>query len=191
MNTQWLRSWRFLLLVAPLVVFIPGCSEAPASVEVSAHGEFVIEPNVAVGPIRAGMSTNEVIAALGEPQRRTANSLVYPKLGLAVMPGEDGTAQVVMCGDVTGISGPFVKAFKGKTGDGIGMESSREEVVKAFGEPSQVDTFPGGQQSMQYAEQGITFTLQRGKVHHMIVRLRGNPMGIPEKSVSVDVAPPR
>jgi len=92
--------------------------------------------------------------------------------------------QVVMCGDVTGINGPLVKAFTGRTKEGIGMNSSREEVIKAYGEPTSSEKFIGGIESLQYAPLGITFTLERGRVHHMIVRLRSQ-----ESDRTVNLAP--
>jgi hypothetical protein len=197
MNT---RSWLWLVFSAAVAAlsFLTACSEQPASdKEVASSAEpLLIEPNAAVGPIRAGMTTQQVVAAIGEPARRTANALVYPKLGLAVMPGPDGKAQVVMCGDVTGLQGPFVKTFRGKTATGLGMESSRQDIITAFGEPTEAETFRGGQEALRYADQGITFTLQRGKVHHMIVRLRATltPSAGPgpeTNAVAVDLAPPR
>ena len=41
---------------------------------------MLIEPRVAVGKIRAGMRTEQIVALLGEPQRRTANALNIPPL---------------------------------------------------------------------------------------------------------------
>jgi hypothetical protein len=195
MNT---RRWPWLVFLAAFgsFWFLSACTEqSGGESEVAGSTDaLLIEPNAAVGPIRAGMSTQQLVAAIGEPTRRTANALIYPKLGLAVMPGADGTAQVVMCGDVTGLQGPFVKAFRGKTSEGLGMESSREEIIKALGEPTETETFGGGQEALRYANQGITFTLQRGKVHHMIVRLYATPTPSPgpeTNAVAVDLAPPR
>jgi hypothetical protein len=194
MNT---RSWLWLVVPAALTAlfFLPACSEQPgADSEVATSADALqIEPNAGVGPIRAGMTTQQVVAAIGEPARRTANALIYPKLGLAVMPGADGTAQVVMCGDVTGLQGPFVKAFRGKTSAGLGMESTRDEIIKALGEPTEAETFRGGQEALRYADLGITFTLQQSKVHHIIVRLRAtataSPSAGPEtNAVSVDLS---
>lgn len=132
---------------------------------------MLIVPHESVGSIKASMTMAEVVAQLGEPQRRTANALEYTRLGLAVMPGPDGLVKVVMCGDVTGIGGPFVKAFTGRTREGIGMNSTREELIKALGEPTRAEKMPGNLESITYTPLGLTFTLQAGKVHHMIVRL--------------------
>src|SRR5712672_1638038 len=163
-----------------------GCSESSDETSSSANPPMVIEPNLRVGEVHAGMTVEQVVKQLGEPQRRTANALEYTRLGFAVMPGPDGVVQVVMCGDVTGINGPLVKAFTGRTREGIGMNSTRAEVIKAYGEPTSSEKFMGGIESLQYAPLGITFTLEGGRVHHMIVRLHGQES---DRTVNLRPAP--
>src|SRR5437867_4359972 len=157
-----------------LVVLGGGCSEQQEQVAGSSatNQPMAIEPNVSVGKVRAGMTVQQVLAELGEPQRKTASALEYTRLGFAILPNSNGVVQVVMCGDVTGLNGPLVKAFTGHTKEGIGMKSTREAVIKAYGEPTGSQTFPGALESLQYGPLGITFTLEGGKVHHIIVRLR-------------------
>ncbi len=184
-----ISDFRDLAVLTGAFVFLAaGCSkssEQPASGVAAAP--LVIVPDMSVGGVRAGMTMQQVVAALGEPQRRTANALEYTHLGLAVMPGPDGSAATVMCGDVTGISGPFVKVFTGRTKEGIGMYSTREDVVKAYGEPAQGQKMPGALESLQYPDLGMTFTLEAGKVHHIIVRLRGKQP--PDRTVTLEPAP--
>jgi hypothetical protein len=144
-----------------------------------------IEPLIAVGPIKAGMTTEQVIAALGEPQRRISNALEYASLGFAVLPGPDHVVQVVMCGDVTGINGPFVARFTGRTPEGIGMNSTREELHKELGKPTSGESSPQGRESLNYAEKGLTFALEGGKVHHITVRLSATNA----PPTSIEVAP--
>lgn len=160
-----------------------GCSERSDQRASATNPPMLIEPNLSVGKIRSGMTVQQVIAQLGEPQRRTANSLEYTGLGLAVMPDAQGVVQVVMCGDVTGINGPFAKAFTGRTKEGIGMYSTREQLLKAYGQPSQDSKMAGGLESLQYQPLGITFTLESGKVHHMIVRLKSSEE--PDRTVTL------
>jgi len=135
------------------------------------------------------MNVPQVVAELGEPQRRTPTSLEYPRLGLAVMPDTNGDVQAVMCGDVTGIKGPFVKAFTGRTKEGIGMHSTRAEVLRAYGEPASSEKFAGTLESLKYPSLGITFTLEEGKVHHMIIRLGGAQE--PDRTVTLEPAIPK
>jgi hypothetical protein len=101
------------------------------------------------------------------------------------MPDTNGIVQVVMCGDVTGINGPLVKAFTGRTREGIGMKSTREEVIKAFGEPSGTERFPGAIESLNYDRLGLTLTLESAKVHHLIVRIRSEP----DRTIKLEPAP--
>src|SRR5512133_659262 len=99
---------------AVLLLAIIGCSQKQGRPEVAPESH-AIEPRVCVGMVKTGMTVDQVIGLLGEPQRRTANALEYTRLGFAVMPGPDKVVQVVMCGDVTGCNGPLVKVFRGRT----------------------------------------------------------------------------
>jgi hypothetical protein len=187
MKAEWMTSG-----VVVLAVLLAGgsCSEKPSEAAAGvagANSTLLIEPNIAVGPVRAGMTVEQVVAELGEPQRRPSNSLEYTRLGLAVMPGPDGKVQVVMCGDVTGINGPFAKAFTGRTKEGIGMYSTREEIIRAYGDPTASEKMRGGLESLQYEPLGMTYTLEDGKVHHMIVRLRGPQQ--PNRTVTLEPTP--
>ena len=161
-----------------------GCSERADQKTRALAEPLTIEPNMAVGPVRAGMRIQDLTTQLGEPERRTANAWEYTHLGFAAMPGPDGIVHVVMCGDVTGLGGPLVKAFTGRTKEGIGLGSTREELLKAYGEPSSIEKFRGGTESIRYDSLGITFTLEAGKVYHMIVRLGG--AAEPDRTVSLD-----
>src|SRR5262245_54876657 len=172
MNTHRFASILTIVSASLLTVLVASCSdETPAPLQTTTNPSMVIEPRESVGRIRAGMKVADVIAAYGEPQRRTANALSYPRLGFAVMPGPDEVVQVVMCGDVTGPNGPLVKAFTGRTKQGIGMGSTREQIIAAYGEPSETQQLISRRQVLKYNDLGITFSLERGAVHHMIVRL--------------------
>jgi hypothetical protein len=164
-----------------------GCSDSSEPQGGPANAQIQIEPNVAVGPIRAGMTVPEIITRLGQPERRTANALEYTHLGFAVMPNANGIVQVVMCGDVTGINGPLVKAFTGRTKEGIGLTSTREDLLKAYGAPSSSEEMRGGTESLRYDALGITFTLEANKVYHLIIRL-AEPQE-PDRSVTLEPAP--
>jgi hypothetical protein len=149
-----------------------GCSDRADQAASNSSLPLTIEPGVAVGPVHAGMRMQDVVAKLGEPERRTANALEYTHRGFAVMPGSDGTARVVMCGDVTGFNRP------------LGLGSTRADLLKAYGEPTSSEKLPGGTESIRYNPMGMTFTLEAGKVYHMIVRLQGAPE--PDWTVSLE-----
>ena len=178
-----------------IIFQIGGCSKEPGSsglTQSQTNAPLLIEPNASVGAVRAGMTIAQLKAELGPPQRTTPNSLQYPRLGFAVIPDADGKIQVVMCGDVTGPGGPYAKAFSGRTKEGIGMFSTHEQVVTAYGPPDSSERFIGGVESMKYSALGITFTLERGKVYHMIVHLGENPQpqSPPDNAVTIDLKPP-
>lgn len=177
------RAASVLFTLGSMLLPLAGCSERSEPAGSANNAPMVIEPNLQVGEIHSGMTVQQVVARLGEPQRRTANSWEYTRLGLALMADGDGIVQVVMCGDVTGINGPFTKAFTGRTKEGIGMYSTRADVLKAYGEPSEAKKLAGGLESFQYKPIGITFTLEGGKVHHMIVRLGG--LQQPDRTVNL------
>jgi len=181
MNCPWLMSkpgisCAMALFVGALLLCDAGCSDQSEGSSSAQNPPMVIDPHISVGKVRAAMTVDQVIAELGKPERRTATALEYSRLGLAVLPGSNGPVQVVMCGDVTGINGPFVKAFTGRTKEGIGMNSTRDEVIKAYGEPTSSEKFIGGIESLQYAPLGLTLTLEGSKVHHMIVRLQNQEL---------------
>ncbi len=131
----------------------------------------LIVPGASVGKVRKGMMTNEVEAVLGKPDKWQGRIMVYDQsLGMSVSQGKTGV-MVVFCGDSM-LKYPGVKKFKGRTKEGIGMESSREEVIKAFGQPTKAQPWNSGQEQLEYKALGLTFTLEAGKVINIIVDFR-------------------
>jgi RNA polymerase sigma factor (sigma-70 family) len=132
---------------------------------------MLVVPGESVGKVQKGMTTNEVEAVLGKPERWQGKIMIYDKrLGMSVIQGKSGV-MVVFCGDSM-LKYPGVKAFKGRTKEGIGMESSREAVIKAFGQPTTAKPWNLGQEELEYKNLGLTFTLEAGKVINIIVDFR-------------------
>jgi hypothetical protein len=174
MNTQ---SIAFRVGTLAVAVFIAGagCSDGskPSTNSPSAsETSIVIEPGVGVGKVRAGMTVQQVVAELGEPDSKTGHVLNYVRSGFSVVPNRDGVVRVVMCGDSLGIGTALVKAFKGRTKEGIGMNSGRAEVIQAYGEPTESDHSDPGHEALKYGSLGLKFTLQNDKVHHIVVDFR-------------------
>ncbi len=164
-------------------VFGIGCSKKPnheSNNNISISDTILaIDPGVCVGNVHKGMTIDQVVEKLGEPTQRSAFILEYPQFGFSVMFGKKNTALVVFCGDASGLpNSPLVKAFTARTKEGIGMGSSREDIVKVYGETKDTIPLPPGEQnlpgrdSLVYKRLGLTFSLVDDKVHHIIVDFR-------------------
>jgi uncharacterized lipoprotein YehR (DUF1307 family) len=152
----------FVILCAAIVVFtLAGCKKdapAPDSEDetaaspsedpvVEASEAFVIELGVGVGPVRFGMSKEEVIKHLGQPDKgieelgqdtvrldyissRGLNFGLYPTVGV----------NYIKCysKEYPGIS--RITTFVERTKKGIAMGASRNQIVTAYGEPNRTDS---------------------------------------------------
>ena len=163
-------------IAATIVIVTTSCSDSAKpgpSGQVNSNTPISVEPGVGVGEVRAGMSMDEVIAQLGKPDGKSGSRhLEYRQLGFAVGFGRDGAVNVVMCGNSTGVNDSLAKAFTGRTKEGLGLGSSRADVVKAYREPSEVEKGPTARETLKYRPLGLTFSLLEGKVYHMIVDFR-------------------
>ena len=54
--------------------------------------------------------------------------------------------------------------FKGHPKEGIGIGSSRVEVIKAFGPPAKASSDQPGWESLKYTDRGLILALKEGKV---------------------------
>ncbi len=181
----FLHRWQRWFVLAGLTLVLAGCSESkPPAGNVE---PMLIQPRVAVGKVHAGMTVDQVITAIGEPKRRTQTALTYPEYGLAVMHDQQGRIVAVLGGDVMGPNGPFAAAFGGRTKEGVGMNSTSEEIIAAFGEPEARERTGPRIESIRYPRQGLSFTLERNRVYHVIVRLGEEA---PSESITLDLAPP-
>lgn len=164
-----------MLLVGGMATLaLSGGSPKTNAKAVPAEDSFLIVPGASVGKVRKGMSIPEVIASLGEPDSRQGLILNYQRHGFSVVPSRDNVVRVVMCGDAGISDSPLVKAFKARTKEGIGMGSTRAEVLKAFGAPTSTKPWGAGQEQLTYQALGLKFTIEAGKVFHIVVQL-GQP----------------
>ena len=113
-----------------------------------------IEPGIAVGSVHSGMTMQQVIAKLGQPDQTNDSVLVYSHLGLQVAPGNGGVVHRVT------VEHPFA----GRTKEGIGIGSNRADVIRAFGEPTVAKPGTSGYEFLRYGELGLVFQLHDGKV---------------------------
>ena len=124
-------------------------------------------PGVGMGPVRFGMSKDEIIRILGQPDVVAVKGTAFEYLSrgytLHVSPSR-GCVSVVCYGQES--SAAKVRDFAGKTKDGIGLGSSLEDLEAAFGKPNQIETASEAP-SMKYVRYqtcGLDFTLANDRV---------------------------
>lgn len=131
-----------------------GCSKRSAHGAWSTSESIVIEPGVAIGSVHSGMTIQQVIAELGQPDLTKDSDLEYTNFGLYVIPGKGDVVQIVSVGP----------PFAGRTKEGIGMGSSRADVIQAYGEPTAAKPIKPDFEVLRYEPIGLRFQLQGGKV---------------------------
>ena len=123
-----MKTFLYVLTLVSLLILV-GCSGSGIATE-----GFEIKPGVGVGPITLGMKMDEVENHLGKPDRTSGRALEYLNEGMAIVPTRAGDAVGgIRMGDAQG--GKLARAFKGKTREGIGMGSTKSEVLATFGKP--------------------------------------------------------
>jgi hypothetical protein len=156
-----------LLTLFGLLSILGSCSRSSTPTAPEVNLEII--PGTGVGPIKLGMTMDEVKKALGQPDARPGRPLQYLSLGLAVLPtSKDETVGAIMMGDPEG--GVLVERFKGVTPKGIGMKSTRQEIIAAYGQPENTKSSTGGLEELQYDSGGTQYALRGGRVVHITLR---------------------
>jgi outer membrane lipoprotein-sorting protein len=120
-------------------------------------------PGVGMGPARFGMTKDEIIRVLGEPDVVVGkgNSLEYLSRGYTLyMKPSRGWFSVVCYGQES--SAAKVRDFAGKTKDGIGLGSSLRDLETALGKPDEIESPPEAPSTTKYVRYhklGLEFTL--------------------------------
>jgi hypothetical protein len=170
-------TYRILLIIVALSAsMFTGCSKRPTPGPLPSSASLVIEPGVSIGPVHSGMTMEQVVAELGEPEQKQNSALEYVNLGILVVPGKDGHVQMVLCVD-SSKGEPFTKSFAGHTKEGIGIGSSRADVIKAYGQPTATQSMGGnsGFEELRYKSQGLMIEIKTGKVYSIAVIFKNTP----------------
>ena len=170
----FMKKYTPLIVAALLASLFVGCSKRPAHGAWTSSASIVIEPGVAIGPVRSGMSIQQVVAELGEPDQKKDSALEYLNLGFSVIPGKGEVVHIVLCVDS---GGTFTKAFAGRTKEGIGIGSSRADVISAYGEPTATESIDGkpGFEVLRYKPLGLMLEIGAGKVYSIAVIFKPTP----------------
>jgi hypothetical protein len=132
--------------------------------------ELIIEPLVGIGPVKFGMSKEEVIKHFGPPDRVSTDGtkLQYvSSRGLSFTVDSELGLQEIGCWS-EGMLPSRVTTFTGKTKEGIGIGASEEEIVAAYGQPDRTSTGSGGViQNLHYDKLSAKFLLKENKLMTM------------------------
>ncbi len=125
---------------------------------------LLIEPGVGVGAVKFGMTVDEMKGVLGKPDvAATGISFMYKSLGIEVVAKDKETVSAISCGNPHNINTPVVKALgtacKFKTAEGIGIGSTGDQILQAYGDPTKKSD-----ERLLYKDEGIGFFLFDGKV---------------------------
>lgn len=163
------RASRSLLGALALALLAqPGCAgAAEVSCAPALRGE-ALEPGVGFGDLRVGSTQAEVEALLGPPESRQGDAWEYPTCGFALVFDRAGRAQRIFGGDGTGGGAELAERFTARTEGGVGMGSSRQEVVAAFGEPAEARA-EADHEWLSYPGDGIQWLLRKGVVRHVTI----------------------
>jgi hypothetical protein len=155
-----------LYVLSALLVF-GGCSKKP---HLSSSASIMIQPGVSFGAVRSGSTMQDVINSLGEPEERNERQLKYFNLGL-VVDIKSNAVHTISCLQGSTQDGVVKKSFAGHTQEGIGLGSSKEDIVAAYGEPTAVESDPKAPdiEVLRYKPLGLFFMLRDGKVLVMSV----------------------
>jgi len=145
----------------------PGPTERPAKA-------FVIEPLVGIDKVRFGMSVEQMKEILGEPYRVRGPLYEYRDSGFAVF-AVNNTVMMIACGDRRLSDSALIKRCKSRTNKGIGIGSSQEDIIKAYGQPSSTQQLPGEGSAVMFRYDQISseFLLRSDKVIYMMFRAEG------------------
>jgi hypothetical protein len=150
------------------LVTLIGCNNK--SDEEASAGELIIEPLVGIGPVKFGMSKEEVIKHFGPPDKVFADGtkLNYvSSRGLSFTIDSELGLQEIGCWS-EGMLPSRVTTFIGKTKEGIGIGASEEEIVAAYGQPDRTSTSSNGViQNLHYDKISAKFSLKEDKLMTM------------------------
>jgi hypothetical protein len=132
--------------------------------------ELIIEPLVGIGPVKFGMSKEEVIKHFGPPDRVLSDGtkLNYvPSRGLSFTVDSELGLQEIGCWS-EGMLPSRVTTFAGRTKEGIGIGASEEEIVAAYGQPDRTSTGSKGViKNLHYDKLSAKFSLKEDKLMSM------------------------
>ncbi|MHC4430772.1 MAG: hypothetical protein ACYTBS_02920 [Planctomycetota bacterium] len=170
-----MRDARNVLLLGSLAICLTvaaGCGKKAGEDE--PLDKLILEPLVGIGPVRFGMSKDEVIEHFGQPDRifegKVTKLHYVPSRGLNfVVDGELGLQEIGCWSE--GMLPSRVTTFTGTTREGVRMGASHEEIVAAYGQPDRTSTNDaGGFQILHYDKLSTEFSVKDGKIITIVLK---------------------
>lgn len=124
------------------------------------------------GPIRFGMTHDQLIASAGMPERQLGTACEYLSNGFAVLFDRKGKVAVIMCGGFCSKDSPMIDRFQGATPEGIRMGSTLDEVLRTYGKPTAKNSFPRDPElvTVRYVKLGVGFAFRDERLVHITIR---------------------
>ena len=142
--------------------------------EDESRDELIIEPLVGIGSVQFGTSVIELIEHFGQPDKVMAEGtkLNYvSSKGLGFTVDSELGLQMIQCwSDNLPKELPFaVTTFTGRTKEGIGIGSTREQIVAVYGQPDRKgdDSNKDVIQNLDYDKLRIKFLIWQDKLISM------------------------
>jgi hypothetical protein len=149
-----------------------GIANFPAAPTDPQQKDLVVTPLVGIGPVKFGMSREEVERLLGKPDgvqevgNRGAVNLNYGSRGFFLFVSK--TLGVITISCVAQKSMAFrVRDFTGKTDKGIALGVAKADIIRAYGEPNRNETQKGSTY-LSYGKLQADFTLFDDKLVEMM-----------------------
>ena len=170
-----MKNGREILLLSLLMVSLPSLvSCGKKAEEGEATEELIIEPLVGIGSVQFGMSKSEIIEHFGQPDKVMAegtklNYVSSQGLGFTV-DSELGLQKIQCWSENWPTELPFaVTTFTGRTKEGIGIGSTREQIVSIYGQPDRTgtDAYKGVIEGLDYDKLRIKFSFWQDKLISM------------------------
>ena len=136
--------------------------------------DLQIEPRVGVGGVRFGMNRKQAGVMLGKPERMMGDRVYeYPSRGMSVVFASDQEIGVysLLFGDMVVPNSPLVRDCKYKTLKEVGMNSTRDEILRAYGPPTSTSKPGTSMERLAYEKLQAFFTLRNDRVVHMEFRM--------------------
>jgi hypothetical protein len=125
-----------------------------------------VEPGRALAGVRLGTTRDELSTQLGTPKqtigpdRNGRTALSFPG-GFSVVCDSNAVVVSVQAG----------KLFQGRTKEGIGIGSTKEDVVRVFGQPERTAPNTDTSADIYYLKRGLRLKIDtNGNVEHITIR---------------------